>query len=566
MSFQNPVFIPGPTNMPEVLRKACDMPTIDHRSPLFGQILHPALAGVKKVLKSERAEIFIFPSTGTGGWETALTNTLSAGDKVLAARNGMFSHRWIDMCNRHGLNVEVVEAPWGAGLPADRYEEILTADNNHEIKVVLATHNETATGVKSDIAAVRRALDAAKHPAMLFVDGVSSIGSMDFRMDEWGVDIAVTGSQKGFMLPAGLAIIGFSPRAMKALETATLPRTFFDVRDMAKGYANNAYPYTPAVGLMNGLKMACDMLLGEGLENVFARHTRIATGVRAAVDAWGLTLCAQSPDVYSDTVSAIRTPDGFNCDRYRFTRGKHIRRCVRCRVGRGCGQGVPHRPSGQPDRRHDAVWSGHRGNGDGRSGTAGQTRLGRCRRAGALPRDRCQTNEGSCMMKDGDTMYIPTFADMLVAHERVKPYIHRTPVLTSQFINELTGADLFFKCENFQKAGAFKVRGASNAVFGLTDEQAAKGVATHSCGNHGTCLSYAAGRRGIPCTVVMPRTAPQAKKDAVSGYGGRVVECEPSTTAARRSLPRSWPKPGLSSFIPTMTTASSPGRAPVRRS
>ncbi len=206
----------------------------------------------------------------------------------------------------------MVEAPWGAGLPADRYEEILTADNGHEIKVVLATHNETATGVKSDIAAVRRALDAAKHPAMLFVDGVSSIGSMDFRMDEWGVDIAVTGSQKGFMLPAGLAIVGFSPRAMTALETATLPRTFFDVRDMAKGYANNAYPYTPAVGLMNGLKMACDMLLGEGLENVFARHTRIATGVRAAVDAWGLTLCAQSPDVYSDTVSAIRTPEGFN--------------------------------------------------------------------------------------------------------------------------------------------------------------------------------------------------------------------------------------------------------------
>ena len=312
MSFQNPVFIPGPTNMPEVLRKAVDMPTLDHRSPLFGQILHPALAGVKKVLKSETAEIFVFPSTGTGGWETALTNTLSAGDRILAARNGMFSHRWIDMCQRHDLNVEVVQAPWGAGIPADRYEEILTADRSHSIKVVLATHNETATGVRSDIAAVRKALDAAKHPAMLFVDGVSSIGSMDFRMDEWGVDVAVTGSQKGFMLPAGLAIVGFSPRAMSALETATLPRTFFDVRDMAKGYANNAYPYTPAVGLLNGLKMACDMLLGEGLENVFARHNRIAGGVRAAVDAWGLKLCAQAPDLYSDTVSAIRTPEGFN--------------------------------------------------------------------------------------------------------------------------------------------------------------------------------------------------------------------------------------------------------------
>ncbi|AVO38697.1 L-aspartate--glyoxylate aminotransferase BhcA [Pukyongiella litopenaei] len=312
MSFQNPVFIPGPTNIPESLRKACDMPTIDHRSPLFGQILHPARAGVRKVLKSDKAEVFIFPSTGTGGWETALTNTLSAGDKVLAARNGMFSHRWIDMCQRHGLEVHIVETTWGEGIPADRYEEILTADKNHEIKVVLATHNETATGVKSDIAAVRRALDAANHPAMLFVDGVSSIASMDFRFDEWGVDVAVTGSQKGFMLTAGLAIVGFSPKAMDATRTGTLPRTFFDVHDMAKGYANNAYPYTPAVGLLNGLNESCRMLLDEGLENVFARHHRIAEGVRAAVGAWGLDLCAADPSVYSDTVSAIRTPEGFN--------------------------------------------------------------------------------------------------------------------------------------------------------------------------------------------------------------------------------------------------------------
>jgi len=312
MSFQNPVFIPGPTNIPESLRKACDMPTIDHRSPLFGQILHPARDGVRKVLKSETAEVFIFPSSGTGGWETALSNTLSAGDTVLAARNGMFSHRWIDMCQRHGLEVQIVETPWGAGLPADRYEEILSADKAHKIKAVLATHNETATGVKSDIAAVRRALDAAGHPALLFVDGVSSIASMDFRMDEWGVDVAVTGSQKGFMLSAGLAIVGFSPKAMEATKTAQLPRTFFDVHDMAKGYANNAYPYTPAVGLMNGLKESCKMLLDEELENVFARHHRIAEGVRAAVGAWGLELCAASPEVYSDTVSAIRTPEGFN--------------------------------------------------------------------------------------------------------------------------------------------------------------------------------------------------------------------------------------------------------------
>lgn len=312
MSFQNPVFIPGPTNMPEAVRQACYMPTIDHRSPTFGKILHPCLDGVRQVLKSETARIFIFPSTGTGGWETALTNTLNTGDKVLAARNGMFSHRWIDMCQRHGLNVQVVETPWGQGLPARKYADILKADKNHEIKVVLATHNETATGVKSDIGAVRAALDAAGHPALLFVDGVSSIASMDFRFDEWGVDVAVTGSQKGFMLPAGLAIVGFSDKAIAASGAATLPRTFFDIGDMQKGYDANAFPYTPPVGLMNGLKLSLDMLLGEGIENVFARHRRIATGVRLAVDAWGLELCAASPDVYSDTVSAIRTPDGFD--------------------------------------------------------------------------------------------------------------------------------------------------------------------------------------------------------------------------------------------------------------
>ena len=312
MSFQNPVFIPGPTNMPEEIRKAVYMPTIDHRSSLFADILHPALRGVKEILKCESGEIFIFPSTGTGGWETALTNTLSPSDKVLTVRNGMFSQRWIDMCQRHGLDIEIVEAPWGAGIPTDRYAEILTADKSHEIKVVLATHNETATGVRSDIAAVRQALDAASHPAMLYVDGVSSIASMDFRMEEWGVDIAITGSQKGFMLPVGLAIVGFSPRALAALETATLPRTFFDVRDMAKGYAANAYPYTPAVGLLNGLKLSTRMLLDEGLENVFARHHRIAAGIRSAIAAWGLRLCAQTPDLYSDTVSAVCTPERFN--------------------------------------------------------------------------------------------------------------------------------------------------------------------------------------------------------------------------------------------------------------
>jgi len=312
---QNPVFIPGPTNMPEVLRRACDMPTMDHRSAAFADILHPALAGVKRVLKSTEAEVFVFPATGTAGWEAAITNTLSPGDKVLSARNGMFSHKWIDMCQRHGLDVQVVDVPWGQGLPVDRFAEILTADTGHAIKAVLATHNETATGVVSDVAGVRHALDAAGHPALFFVDGVSSIGSMPFDFDDWGVDIAVTGSQKGFMLPAGLAIIGVSPKAMAAIPGARLSRTFLDIRDMAKGYEANAYPYTPSVGLLNGLKLACEMLEREGLENVFARHARIAAGVRAAVKAWGLELCAVSPELYSNTVSAIRTPDGFDAGR-----------------------------------------------------------------------------------------------------------------------------------------------------------------------------------------------------------------------------------------------------------
>ena len=312
MSFQNPVFIPGPTNIPESLRKACDMPTIDHRSPLFGKILQPAREGVRKVLKSNVAEVFIFSATGTGGWEAALSNTLSSGDKVLAARNGMFSHRWIDMCQRHWLNVDIVETPWGHGIPTDRYEDILRNDKTHEIKAVLATHNETATGVTSDIGAVRKALDAVNHPAMLFVDGVSSIASMDFQFDEWGIDVAVTGSQKGFMLPSGLAIVGFSAKAMAATKSASLPRTFFDVNDMVNGYSKNAYPYTPAVGLLNGLSQSCTLLLEEGLENVFARHHRIAEGVRQAIKAWGLELCAADPSVYSDTVSTIRTPTDFD--------------------------------------------------------------------------------------------------------------------------------------------------------------------------------------------------------------------------------------------------------------
>ncbi|MFN4171033.1 MAG: L-aspartate--glyoxylate aminotransferase BhcA [Pseudorhodobacter sp.] len=312
MFSQNPVFIPGPTNIPEAIRKACDVPTLDHRSAAFGRMFRPAIEGVRRVLNMGEGEVFLFPSTGTGGWEAAVTNTLSPGDTVLAARFGMFSHRWIDLCQRHGLQVQVIEAPWGEGAPIAAIEAALRADTAGRIRAVLATHNETATGVRSDIAGLRAAMDRAGHKAMLFVDGVSSIASMPFDMAGWGVDIAVAGSQKGFMLPPGLAILGVSPKALAAMEGATLPRVFFDFRDMTRAYAAGGYPYTPAVGLIAGLSRSIEMLEDEGLEAVYARHHRLAEGVRHAVAAWGLRPCAASPDLYSDTVTAVVVPEGAN--------------------------------------------------------------------------------------------------------------------------------------------------------------------------------------------------------------------------------------------------------------
>lgn len=309
---QNPVFIPGPTNIPDRIRKACDIATIDHRSARFARIFGPAVEGVRHVLRTEAAEVILFPATGTAGWEAAVQNTLSPGDTVLAARHGMFSQRWIDLCRRHGLNVIQIDAPWGEGVPVEAFEAHLAEDRAGSIRAVLVTHNETATGVRSDVAAVRRALDRTGHGALLLVDGVSSIGSMDFRMDDWGVDIAVTGSQKGFMLPPGLAILGVSPKALKAMETARLPRTFLDFADMRASYARGGYPYTPAVGLINGLAEACAMIAEEGLGNVIARHHRIAEGVRRAVAAWGLRPCAARPELYSDTVTAVVVPEGFD--------------------------------------------------------------------------------------------------------------------------------------------------------------------------------------------------------------------------------------------------------------
>ncbi|WP_282021499.1 L-aspartate--glyoxylate aminotransferase BhcA [Ruegeria faecimaris] len=312
MSNQNPVFIPGPTNIPDRLRLAMQVQTQDHRAPDFVQTFAPVLEDTKKVFDTAAAQIVIFPASGTGGWEAAITNTLSPGDKVLIARYGVFSHRWIDLCTRHGLDVQVIDCPWGSGAPADQFQTVLTGDKAHEIRAVLVTHNETATGVLSDIGAVRRAMDTANHPALLMVDCVSSLASVPFEFDRWGVDIAVSGSQKGFMLATGMAILCVSQKALDAMETAELHRTFFDFRDMMAANATGGFPYTPPLQLIYGLRESLKMLFEEGLPNVYARHHRLAEGVRRAVDAWGLELVAQSPDLYSDTVSAIYVPEGFD--------------------------------------------------------------------------------------------------------------------------------------------------------------------------------------------------------------------------------------------------------------
>jgi len=306
----NALFIPGPTNMPMRVRRAMDVSLEDMRAPDFPELVTPLLEDVRKVFKSETGQVFIFPGTGTGGWESGISNTLSPGDKVLMSRFGQFSHLWTDMCERFGLDVHCIDVEWGEGVPLEEYERVLKADTRHEIKAVFACQNETATGVTSDIAGVRRALDAANHPALLMVDGVSSIASIDMRMEEWGVDVAVSGSQKGFMLPTGLTIICVSQKALEAHKTAKLPRTYFSWEDMIKLNATGYFPYTPATTLLRGLRESVDMLMEEGLENVFARHHRLAEGVRRAVtDGWGLRLCAAEPKWHSDTVSAIVVPE-----------------------------------------------------------------------------------------------------------------------------------------------------------------------------------------------------------------------------------------------------------------
>src|SRR2546426_83939 len=310
MPGRNFLFVPGPTNVPDRILRAMHRAMEDHRSSAFPELTTGLLRDLKKIFKTATGQPFIFPATGTGGWEAALVNTLAPGDRVISVRLGQFSHLWIALAQRHGLPVDILDVEWGEGAPVERIEDLLTKDKQHEIKGVLIVQNETATGVTNDVGAVRRAMDAAQHPALLYVDGVSSVGSIDFRMDEWRVDLAITGSQKGLMLPAGLGIVCASPKALAAREHAKCPRVFFDFGDMIKANATGYFPYTPALPMLYGLRESLDMISEQGLDTIFARHHRLAEGVRAAVRAWGLKLCAREPRWYSDTVSAVMMPEG----------------------------------------------------------------------------------------------------------------------------------------------------------------------------------------------------------------------------------------------------------------
>lgn len=314
MSGFNGLAIPGPTNMPFEIRQAMDVALQDHRAPDFGQLMQPIFRDLKKIFQTETGHVLVFSGSGTSCWEASLANTLSPGDKVLTSIYGQFSFLWAQMCERFGLKVDKIDVDWGEGVALEFYEQRLSADKNHNIKAVLVCHNETATGVTSDVGAVRKILDDLVHPALLMVDGVSSIGSLDFPMEKWGVDLAVAGSQKGFMMPTGLGIVGVSQKALAATKTAKLPRSFFDFNDMIKMNADGYFPYTPATTLLHGLRASMDMMLAEGLSNIYARHNRLATGVRRAVAAWGLQLCARESALYSDTVSAIVVPEGSNAN------------------------------------------------------------------------------------------------------------------------------------------------------------------------------------------------------------------------------------------------------------
>jgi alanine-glyoxylate transaminase/serine-glyoxylate transaminase/serine-pyruvate transaminase len=308
--------IPGPTNVPERILRAIARPTIDHRGPEFAALGRRVLAEIRRIFQTKHP-VIIYPSSGTGAWEAALVNTLSPGDKVLMCETGQFAVLWKELAARLGLVAEVIPTDWRHGADPAAIEARLRDDKAHAIKAVCIVHNETSTGVASRIPLVRRALDAARHPALLIVDTISSLASIDYRMDEWAVDVTVAGSQKGLMLPPGLAFNAVSPKALAANDHARLPSSYWSWKDMLAANKNGFFPYTPATNLLFGLDEAIAMLHEEGLERVFARHARHAGATRRAVEAWGLEVLCRDPDEYSDSLTAVLVPEGHDADRLR---------------------------------------------------------------------------------------------------------------------------------------------------------------------------------------------------------------------------------------------------------
>jgi alanine-glyoxylate transaminase/serine-glyoxylate transaminase/serine-pyruvate transaminase len=312
--------IPGPSPVPDRILRATSYPTIDHRGPEFGALGLKVLEGIRKIFKTSQP-VVIYPASGTGAWEAALCNTLSSGDTVLMYETGHFATLWKKMAENLGLKPEFLGLPgiegWRRGVQADMIEKRLREDTQCVIKAVCVVHNETSTGVTSDIAAVRRAIDAAKHPALLMVDTISGLASAEYRHDEWGVDVTVSGSQKGLMLPPGISFNAVSEKAREASKRATLPRAFWDWTEIIEMNKQGYWPYTPNTNLLYGLSEALDMILGEGLENVFARHQRLAAACRAAVTAWGLEIQCADTAVYSPVLTGVMTPEGVDADAVR---------------------------------------------------------------------------------------------------------------------------------------------------------------------------------------------------------------------------------------------------------
>ncbi len=325
--------IPGPTNCPLPVLEAIARPTIDHRGPEFKRLAGAVLEGIRPIFGT-REPVVIFPASGTGAWEAALVNTLSPGDHILMFETGWFASLWRKLAERLGLKAEILPGDWRGGVDAAAIEARLRADRNHVIKAVCVVHNETSTGVASDIPALRKAIDAAGHPALMMVDTISSLASIEYDHDGWGVDVTVAGSQKGLMLPPGLSFNAVSPKARAASATARLPRAFWDWEDMIAANASNVFPYTPATNMLQGLKVAIELLQAEGMDNVFARHERAARATRAAVAHWGFETQCADPARHSASLTAVRLPEGHSADGLRET----ILERANMSLGNGLGQ------------------------------------------------------------------------------------------------------------------------------------------------------------------------------------------------------------------------------------